>query len=687
MVQAQEVSLQRVLEGSTQFQVPLYQRPYQWTKDQWQNLWTDLKRLAEEIRENPGTRPTHFIGSIVLAPSPSAIAGGLRSYMVVDGQQRLTTLTLLLAAIRDHLKKSDPDDQKTIGRIHDNLLTNPYEEDDRSYKLIPTQKDKSDYLSLIDGAPHSGTDSQITAAHTYFSACLESLSGDEDAPSVQEIASAVSTGLSLVSISTDSNDNVYRIFESLNNTGLKLTQGDLVRNHIFMRLPTQGERVYKQHWLALQNYLTNKQIELLLWIDLVRREPTIRFSDTYTRQRDRLELMRTEDEVADEVARLTNLGRLFRLTWHPEEEVDLEVAFRLKRLFEWGSTVTDPVSLQLLELRDQGVATSSQVAKALLYVESLLVRRILTGRSGMGLNRHFGRAANQLFNRRFTGAPDEALHQILSAQKRQYVTDDDLREQSQQIDFYFSGRASQRKLTLCWIEELFGSRERVDPNNLSIEHVMPQTLSTEWIEHLSEWYDAGSIPELHDDSVHNVGNLTLTGYNSQLGNRPFADKRIELQKSSIRMNQAIAEHDAWTFEEIEDRTTSLIERIILYWPAPTSTSTLSEHRAMWSDLRFIMTDLPDGQWTSYGDLASAVGVNLESVEKYLAEQTVPNAHRVLRWDGSVSSQLSRPEELRNADPLDLLRSDGIVLTEDGCARQADRLSSERLSALLPTEDA
>lgn len=686
MVKAQEVTLQKVLEGSYQFQVPLYQRPYQWSKDQWDTLWGDVMRLAEERQEDHGATATHFIGSLVLAPAPGAVAGGLTKFMVVDGQQRLTTLTVLLAAIRDHIISTHPGGGgRQADRLEHTFLVNQYEDDHNYYKLLPTQQDRDDYIALIDRVNISHPTSRVVEAHKHFGALLHRAAEDEETPSVAAIEDAVSHGLSLVSISTEPDDNVYRIFESLNNTGLKLTQGDLIRNHLFMRLPTRSQEVYDRHWRSLQRTLENEQIEWLFWIDLVRLDPVTRFRDTYTKQKMRLEVLRTEEDVANEVARLAHLGSLYRLMWHPEEENHPEVQHRLRRLLDWGATVTDPPVLQLLVMRDAGKASSDEIARAMLLVESYLVRRILAGRASQGVNRQLAVLANELYEDSGHEPADAAVHAYLTRQVRQYVSDQALRDAARTSAFYYSGRANQRKQVLLWLEDLFHSQEHINPKDLTIEHVMPQTLSPSWMDHLLEDYDHESISELHTSLVHTLGNLTLTGYNSGQSNRSFDEKRNYLRSTSLRMSQEIGEYDKWTFAEIQARTDRLIDMAIQYWPGPLKDAPVEE-KTYWVNLRFILAELPSASWTTYGDLATAIGVAAQSVGNYMAHQTAPNAHRVLKTNGTVSPQFAWIEKDRTDDPKELLQEEGVAFDQQGRADPAARLSVEDLVSLLPAAD-
>lgn len=682
MVKAQEVSLQKILEGSYQFQVPLYQRPYQWDKEQWGVLWKDILRLSEERQTEGAAGATHFIGSLVLAPAPGVVAGGLTKFLVVDGQQRLTTLTLILAAIRDHILVSGEEGaRRRAGRLEHTFLVNQYEEGSEYYKLLPTQQDRDDYTTVLDQARFSHGSSRIAEAYQHFASLLDLAEGDDDAPTVREIEDAVSHGLSLVSISTEHDDNVYRIFESLNNTGLKLTQGDLVRNHLFMRLPTRGQEVYDRYWRSLQRALENDQIETMFWIDLVRQDPAARFKDTYARQRLRLEAMRTEEDVTAEVERLAELGALYRLKWYPEEEPHPKVRRQLRRLLDWGATVTDPPVLQLLVMRDKGRATSEEIARAMLLIESYMVRRILAGRASQGINRQLAVLSNELYEDTSSQPVDALVHNYLTRQVRQYVSDRALREAAQTSAFYYSGRANQRKQVLLWLEELFHSQERIDPEDLTIEHVMPQTLSIDWERNLAQHHD--EVAEQHTALVHTLGNLTLTGYNAPQSNRPFTEKQAYLRGTSLKMSQEIAEEPDWTFEAIQVRTARLVDLAVQYWPGPLEDSAPAPDKDHWVNLRFILSELPAGTWTTYGDLASAVGVSAQSVGNFLANKLAPNPHRVLKTDRTVSPQFAWIGDDQGGDPQELLEQEGVSFDARGRAEATARLRADALVELLP----
>lgn len=269
MVRAVETSLQELLEGAKQYQVPLYQRTYSWQQAQLGRLWDDIIKLAADRSDVPGA--THFIGSLVLAPSPSIGPTGVAQYLVVDGQQRLTTLSILLIALRDHQAESG--DPTHRDRVNEQFLINKWKSEQQRLKLSPTQADRAAYIACLDSTPDAGGADRIGSAYRFFRSRLQAVDDPDDPADVQRLEDAVVGGLALVSVTAQGDDNVYRIFESLNNTGLRLSQGDLIRNYLFMRLPTRAEVVYESLWLPMQAEFDSQQLEELFWLDIAQHSP------------------------------------------------------------------------------------------------------------------------------------------------------------------------------------------------------------------------------------------------------------------------------------------------------------------------------------------------------------------------------------------------------------------------------
>lgn len=671
MVAAHETTLRELLEGAKQYRVPLYQRTYSWTDSQLDRLWEDIRKLAEERIEDPSL--THFIGSLVLAPSPKH-RPAVSEFLVVDGQQRLTTLSILLCAIRDHRVQHESPDHRD--RIDQEYLINKYKPAHR-FKLVPTQADRPAYEACLDATPQAGGTDRVGAAYRFFKSQLAAVSPD-DPLDIARIEDAAISGMALVSVVAQAGDNVYRIFESLNNTGLKLTQADLLRNYLFMRLPDRGEAVYGSLWFPLQEQLDSGELEQLFWLDLVHRNPEVKQTDTYTGQQARLNGLHTEAEIEAEVRRFCRLGALLRIILHPEEEGDPEVRRRLTRLNAWDTTTVYPLLLHLLDRREQGTATSEQIASAMLYVESYFIRRLLIGRATASINRILLRVVTDM---RGDLPVDEAVRKYLSVGRKYYANDANVRAAVRSIPFYLNGRATQRKLVLQWLEESYGSKEPVASDSLTIEHVMPQSPTTEWRQMLGEDLQGEeSFAEVHDALVHTLGNLTLTGYNAELSNSSFLVKRAQLGKSGIMLSREIAGQKRWGRPEIHARADSLAERIIAHWPGPTEEAG-NPSEVPWDVMDKALAALPAGSWTAYGDVAALIGSHPVPVGARLAHHPAPNAHRVLQAEGTVSPGFRWLDPTRTDDPRDLLHAEGVEFDKYGRASQAQRIVVEELAQL------
>jgi hypothetical protein len=673
VVAAQETSLREILEGAKQYRVPLYQRVYSWTDKQVDQLWDDIVETADNRLDHP--KVTHFIGSLVLAATPDLGPVGLMKYLVVDGQQRLTTLTLLLAAIRDHLLDTGQD-PSAAERIGYQYLINQWQEGQP--KLLPTRANQDSYLAAINRSPNAGGEDGIGAAYRRLRGKLvelEVLAGEEpdDADSrvtVKDVESTILNGLALVSVTANGNDNVYRIFESLNNTGLKLTQADLLKNYLFMRLGDRSRAVYEAVWLPLESRLKPEELELLFWLDLVRTDEKARQSDTYEGQQRRLEKLTSVDQVEAEVRRIADLGALLETILKPEREPDAELRNRLRRFREWGTTTAYPIILELLRRRAAKMIETRDVVDALRVLESYFVRRIIVGKATANLNRTLVQAIPAIET-----ADDvaESLRAHLSRRRRYFATNAQIREAVRTIPFYLQGRASQKKLILGWLEESLGSKEPVRFGKLSIEHVMPQTMSSEWRRTLEdELGPSADIDTAHSLAVHTIGNLTLTGYNSEMSNSPFSIKRERLRDSGLLMNHQIAGSTTWGIDEINRRSDLLADQIISIWPGPNEVfveNSAVDNPRTWAAVARLLAQIPAGRWTTCDAVALVAGIRPYLLREHLATVKVDHAHRVLDGGGG--------EIIRGSKAF--LESEGVILDAGGRAPAEQFLSAEELA--------
>ncbi|WP_306359199.1 DUF262 domain-containing protein [Nocardia sp. CC227C] len=682
-MKASETTFAALVQGEKQFQIPLYQRTYSWTDKQLAQLWNDICEQADLLAEGDRST-THFCGSVVLAPSPLNDASFAR-WLVVDGQQRLTTLSLALAAIRDHVAATDARQRE---RIDEQYLINKFQDGDGYFRLLPTQADRGAYGEHIRNTHGGSGGERVGSAYRFFRQALVAAAEDPAEPrDVSHIEKAITTRLTLVQVVADRDDNVHRIFESLNNTGLKLSQADLLRNYLFMRLPTRGEYVYQTYWLPLQRSLTNEQLEHLMWLQLVLDGGVrVRRQDMYSAQQRRF--IRDGESEADIEAYVRELHRRaqqFRRIAEPEREPDLEVRRSLRRIDQWQAATTHPVLMMLLDKRETGEISSAELARALSYIESFLIRRMICQRPTQGLNRIFQELPGQL--------PEgmsvvDGLRHALSGPRRYWSTDAELREAIATKPFFWQGKWEQRRLVLQRLEESYEHPEPVDFTNskLTIEHVLPQQPGDEWLEMLAADTDTGeTAQELHERLVHTLGNLTLTAENSRLSNHPFQRKQDLLAGSHLEMNRRIAATSRWGAREIAARAAELADQAIKLWPGPIAPTGRAEVARDWSVLHRALTVLPTGTWTSLADLAALLGSSPVEVGQQLT-RAVPNAHRVLDHTGRVAAGSRWSEGLDPGDIVAALRADGISVSAADVAAASQRLSTRDLADLLGMTD-
>lgn len=680
-MKAAETTIVQLMEGrKQQFQVPLYQRTYSWTEAQLEQLWQDVLEQARLVEEERPT--THFLGSLVLAPSPQPDATFPR-HLIVDGQQRLTTISLALTALRDHLADTDPD---AIERLNEEYLLNKRMRGEDRLRLLPTQADRSVYADHIHGTHKGGPGGgRIGDAYRFFRRKLIAAQDPAELYKPAAIEQAITTRLTLICVTAERDDNVHRIFDSLNNTGKKLSQADLLRNYLFMRLRTQGDAVYEKRWLPVQQSLTNEELEHLMWLQLVLGgDERVRRQDLYGAQQARFEKQgTTEDDIAAYVDELHRSSHHLRRILRPETEEHAGVREGLRLLKDWQATATHPAVMLLLDLRERGRADNDEVVRALSFIESYLVRRMICWIHTNNLNRVFQAVPAQL---PLDLAPSEGIRRLLSSARRFWPSDADLVQEIRSAPFYDRGRPHQRAFVLRRLEESYEHPEPVDFSRaeLTIEHVMPQSPTEEWLKHLAADGEPDEPSEQrHARLVHTLGNLTLTAVNSQLSNHLFDRKRDLYSNSHLELNRGIAEAGGWGEREITRRAEELAARAIRIWPGPLDGVGQVERGRDWGLLHQALAAMPAGTWTTYGDLAALIGSAAQPVGSHLMNTPgVLNAHRVLTHKGKPAEGFRWSSGEDRGDPRELLSAEGVEFTAGGAARPEQRLTSGDLSMLL-----
>ena len=363
-------------------------------------------------------------------------------------------------------------------------------------------------------------------------------------------------------------DNAHRIFQSLNNTGMPLTQADLIRNYVFMRLDDRQDDFYEFTWKQLEGRFSPEEFTQLFWLDLILDGYNVTQRQTYVHQQRAMEAM-SRREIIDKITSLNSRADVWNVVLHPENETSARIRRRLQRIKEWGTTTAAPTLMYLLERRRSGTATVAQVARAMLYLESYFVRRVVVGRATMNMNRVLMDAPMRL--REDDRPVDVALRAHLSGAGKHWAPDQELLALATSKPFYNHGRAHQKRLVLRWIEEAMHSHEDILDPDLTVEHVMPQTLTPEWRAEIRREMASGqSVVKLHDALVHTIGNLTLTGRNSSLSNNSFTDKKRMLRKygTGIQMTHEVTSKRHWGPDEIRTRSHRMVKMIVANWPGP-----------------------------------------------------------------------------------------------------------------------
>ena len=555
---AEEYKLLDFLKKSTQFTIPIFQRTYSWGDDEVQQLWEDIIRTGKNEKIQ-----SHFIGSIVYILHEKADSV-FQPAMVIDGQQRLTTLSLLLEALARHVGDKEPYEGFSAGKIREYYLINRLENEEKKYKLVLTQTDKSTLINLVSQKKAPLDPSiRIQSAFDFFQNKLKNLGSD-----IGYLCSGLAK-LMVVSISlTNGQDNPQLIFESMNSTGKELSQADLIRNYVLMDLKPEkqtdlyneywrpmeigfGQEAYEQHFDAfMRHYLT------------VRTGKIPRIRDVYKSFK---EYTNDPDNPFTDIASL-----LDDLCRHSEfygamalgKEKDKELSQVFQDLRELNVDTAYPFMLELYEDYQDNGLSKTDFLSILRLTESYVFRRYICGIPTNSLNKTFANFTRTVDKDAYLESV-AASYQLMPSYRR-FPTDEEFGREIKHRDLYnFRGRS-------YWLRKLenYGKKEIVTVGNYTIEHIMPQNenLSAEWIKELGpDW------KEIHETMLHTLGNLTLTGYNSEYSDRPFREKKTMdggFAVSPLRLNEGLGQTPIWNRQSIEQRADKLAKLAKDVWGYP-----------------------------------------------------------------------------------------------------------------------
>jgi hypothetical protein len=583
-MQPAEQTLQKLLAGPVQLMIPIFQRPYDWKIKQQAKLWEDIVEQYERNLDpgKSGLPRSHFMGSLVVSPDSHPDFAKPR-YLLIDGQQRLTTLTILLCAFRDTTTELGSPEQATFDRTY---LKNETEEADFLLKLKPAMTSEVELRAIVDRRKVEGK-TGLSKAYDFFISSIHSLRKEKaDQWNPASLESAILRQLSFINITCDPSDDPHQIFESLNATGLPLSQADLIRNLLFMALGNtkKAGKVHSEVWVKAMAWMetsparsATKWMDDFFWADLIRqgetgltRENIYTIFDSHSKHTGRLS---SPTEAEKEIRRLSALAKPYRWIIQPESfPGGSKDAKRgrdaLMRLGTWGTQPALPLMLELANLRSENKITDKQFAESCEVVLSYFVRRALCGVPTNNLNRILFAAVPSAAKAGTGEQVATELRQTLSAEGAYWPTDKDLTARLPKLNFYEFGRGPQRRLVLDCLELSLAGKEPPDLSapKISIEHIMPQTLTPDWLAVIGG--TKAEATEVHRECLHKIGNLTLTGYNGELSNKPFDRKKQLLAKSTFKLSAELAGAKKWTPERIRARSKSLTKIAVSIWVGP-----------------------------------------------------------------------------------------------------------------------
>ena len=569
-MKATEANLLAFLKKSPQFIIPIYQRTYSWTEAQCQQLWKDILRAGshEDI-------PAHFIGSVVYVEKGLYQVSSQSPLLVIDGQQRLTTVSLIVEALARRLGNSEPIDGFSAKKLRHYYLLNPLEDDKQRYKLLLTQTDEQTLLAIVEQkaipTPHS---LRLVENFRFFEDQVKTL-GDDVASLCGGLEKLMVVDISL----SRDQDNPQLIFESMNSTGLALSQADLIRNFVLMGLePGHQEKLYTEHWrpmeVAFGQEAYSKHFDGFMRHYLTLKTGNIpRVGQVYEAFKT---YARDQEAKANDVDTL--LSDLHKFADHYcalafRHGVEPVLVPSLRDLRELEVDVAYPLLLELHDDYSMGKLSAADLVEAVRLVESYVFRRAVCAIPTNSLNRTFATFGRFLKKDRYLESIRAHFQQLPSY--RRFPNDEEFQRELKVRDLYnFRNRS-------YWLRRLenHDRKEQVVIGEYTIEHILPQTenLSRVWRDSLGDDWQA-----IQSKWLHTLGNLTLTGYNAEYSDRPFTDKRDMkggFKESPLRVNEGLGDVESWDEKSISDRATCLARKAVDVWAGPSlSPEMLSAYR-------------------------------------------------------------------------------------------------------------
>ena len=564
-MKATEANLLEFIKKSNQFSIPIYQRLYSWTEKECERLWNDIITTGSKK-----DIPSHFIGSIMYIEKGLYQISKPEPLLIIDGQQRLTTVSLLLEALARKIGDNEIIDGFSERKIREYYLINPLEDGDRKYKLLLSQNDRSTYISIIDQKEYPKEFSvRIKDIFEYFTNKIDELSEND----IQNLCLGL-LKLFIVDISLNrDHDNPQLIFESMNSTGKDLSQADLIRNFMLMRLEGDiQKRLYEDYWRPMEvefgqeayssyfdsfmrHYLTMKTGNI----------PNI--NAVYEEFKKYFYNEKIDNET--ELKELKKYAAYFcAMALDKEEDKELKEAF--SDLRELKVDVSYPLLLELYNDYKIGILSKNDFIEIIRLIESYVFRRAVCGIPTNSLNKTFASFGKSIIKEKYLESVKAHFNNMTSY--RRFPNDEEFVTELTCRDLYnFRSRS-------YWLRRLenHDRKERVNVSEYTIEHILPQNndLNLDWRRALGPDWE-----KIQQKYVHTIGNLTLTGYNTEYSDKFFTDKRDMkggFRESPLKLNRGLANLETWNEETILQRAENLAKEALKVWQYPQLDQTILE---------------------------------------------------------------------------------------------------------------
>lgn len=559
-MRAGNTTLNEFLTRQIKMNIPIYQRKYNWSLDECKQLFEDILSIGKDE-----TRKSYFIGSIVVKKDSEELLDPLAEVTLIDGQQRITTLTLIYCVLCNYYKNID---ERSCHNIYGNYLVN--HDLDETNKLHLTKNDNESLKYIINSISTDKEfkltpDNSINIYNNY-----EFFRNQINEENVETVIKGLKK-LIFISVVLDQEDNPQLIFESLNSTGLELNKNDLIRNYILMGLDTKHQNeLYENYWYEIEQEFKNNGWffdEFIRYYLSFESGRLPKRADVYKEFKNHANSFENIDDLVKDVHKFA--GYFACIRFGKEEDPELRDAF--DSLAELDFNVTLPFLLSAYDDYQNSLdnpdinLTRDEFIRIVKYVESYCLRRSICDIPTNSMNKTFARLSKEINKQDYYNYFVAAMFE--KDTYKRFPTNEEVQEKLLNQNMY-----SKRKIlkhVLIAIENTEG-KEFVSTENSSIEHIMPQNLTKDWESELGSNYE-----EIHGIYLHTLGNLTLTPYNSELGDKSFFDKKTcdnGFCKSKLTLNEGLCELDRWTDKEIIDRTKQLSKKIINIWKYPVKTS-------------------------------------------------------------------------------------------------------------------